>query len=172
MEHTTQSKLTIKIAGTQVKFANVPKCLEWGFRFSGLHNELPHHPPLCKCRKFEIGKYLSDRKQACIIWHLGNDGRNVLDRHPTVCVKVPGTTSDLISCAFPLKIGFHTPDDTYLTDRWGHFLQSSLMPSSVIWVPPRFSFTHFTLAAAIARTASSLMPEQPWRSTHSFVWHW
>ena len=90
-----------------------------------------------------------------MIGHLSNDGRNVLDRHPTVCVKVPGTTSDLISCVFPIKNGFDTQDDTYLTDKWGHFSQSSLIPLSVIWVSPRFSFTHFTLAAAIACTASS-----------------
>ena len=90
-----------------------------------------------------------------MIGHLSNDGRNVLDRHPTVCVKVPGTTSDLISCAFPMKIGFDIQDKTYLTDKWGHFSQSSLIPLSVIWTSPRFSFTHFTLAAAIACTASS-----------------
>jgi hypothetical protein len=90
-----------------------------------------------------------------MIGHLSNDGRNVLDRHPTVCVEVPGTTSDLISCEFPIKNGFDTQDDTYLTDKWGHFSQSSLIPLSVIWVSLRFSFSHFTLAAAIACTASS-----------------
>ncbi len=131
-----------------------------------------HNPLYCACKnKLILGRRCLMQIDA-IICHLGYDGRRVLDRHPTVWVKVPGTTSDMISCPVPMKIGFDTPDNAYLTDRWGHMLQSSLMPMSVIRVPPRCSFTHFTSAAAIARTASSLTPKQPWRSTHSFVWRW
>jgi hypothetical protein len=48
-----------------------------------------HTPPYYACEEqVEFGKKVIS-KMGIIICYLGNDGRNVLDRHPIVCVKVP-----------------------------------------------------------------------------------